>query len=71
MAVCRLDYPTLELKAPGHWAACHAILPATHAGGARVHPDAGNAASVPALAGQIVAPGASGGVEAGSTAAHA
>jgi oligopeptide/dipeptide ABC transporter ATP-binding protein len=30
MPVCRETYPRLELKMPGHWAACHAITPALY-----------------------------------------
>jgi oligopeptide/dipeptide ABC transporter ATP-binding protein len=46
MPVCRQRYPALELKAPGHWAACHAIVPATADDQPRLHPDAGSAATV-------------------------
>ncbi|HEY3062856.1 MAG TPA: ABC transporter ATP-binding protein [Chloroflexota bacterium] len=63
MPICRVDYPALELKAAGHWAACHAIVAAGQGGVARVHPDAGSAASVPAVVGQAMAPGAAGGVQ--------
>jgi len=27
MAICAIEYPPLELKAPGHWVACHAVSP--------------------------------------------
>jgi oligopeptide/dipeptide ABC transporter ATP-binding protein len=50
MPICRVEYPRLELKAPGQWVACHAILPVQVQGIAQVHPEAGSAASVPPIA---------------------
>jgi oligopeptide/dipeptide ABC transporter ATP-binding protein len=58
MPVCLEEYPRLELKTTGHFAACHAILPAGEKLSPGVHPDAGTAASVPPVPGQVVAPGA-------------
>src|SRR5258707_10636090 len=25
--ICKVEYPPLELKEPGHWVACHAVSP--------------------------------------------
>jgi oligopeptide/dipeptide ABC transporter ATP-binding protein len=67
MAVCREKVPVLEVKDALHWAACHAILPATASKGPRIHADAGAAALVPLVLGDSLSPGARGGVEMIST----
>jgi oligopeptide/dipeptide ABC transporter ATP-binding protein len=46
MPVCIEQYPPLEDKAPGHRAACHAIVPAKPGGVPSIHPQAGSVAGV-------------------------